>query len=341
MTRKVTSTGLLVVVLLLLVGAAGVEAQLDPYRIVTLDSGFSPDPYVIEVSAGGFEAAPQVSGCRGRISIDPDVRLHYDTAGGWPLHIWVESSIDTTLIVRGPDNIRCDDDSGGGLGAYVDYSTPASGIYDIWVGVYDSDDAFEDVDLVLSELDPPFVFDDADLFDTFDAQPQPRPRRDRPAPAAAYQPRLECSEDGCQADDWWIEYADDGWLDASGANLNVSVHCDGTVLDSWLAPGPTLFLYLNPVVTSQDETFGNPNVTLHFYGVRDNDPVVSLNVHADHEPRRLGVPMSPELINVMKRYAKVLVTYEVADSGSFALTDFADLISLMGFTWAWERLGCE
>ena len=103
--------------------------------------------------AGGESSAP--SGCSGNISTRPDVRLSY-SAGSLPLHIWVESSIDTTLVIEGPDGLRCDDDSGEGTDAYLTFPSPDSGTYDIWVGVYSDDDSYEGVSLVLSELDPLF-----------------------------------------------------------------------------------------------------------------------------------------------------------------------------------------
>ena len=49
----------------------------------------------------------------------------------------MNSSADTTLVVRAPNGLwYCDDDSGQGLNPSVRFNTPMSGLYDIWVGTY-------------------------------------------------------------------------------------------------------------------------------------------------------------------------------------------------------------
>ena len=152
--ETVVTTGICAV-LVLLVGAVGAAAQ----HTVRLDSGFEPDPYIIEANAGGGIRASydEASGCWGYISLDPDVRLIYDS-GSFPLHIWLESSIDTTLVIEGPrGEMHCDDDSGLGMDAYVRFSDPTSGTYNIWIGVYDVDDAQSPSHLAISEFDEPPV----------------------------------------------------------------------------------------------------------------------------------------------------------------------------------------
>jgi hypothetical protein len=104
---------------------------------VYLSSGFTPDPHRVSLTAGGSLAASNVSSsCEGRIAEAPDYQITYE-AGSLPLAIRTESSDDTTLVVNGPDGEwYCDDDSGGGTNAQVYFAKPASGVYDIWVGVY-------------------------------------------------------------------------------------------------------------------------------------------------------------------------------------------------------------
>ena len=47
------------------------------------------------------------------------------------------SSVDTTLIINGPDgNWSCDDDSYGDGDAQVRFDKPRSGTYDIWIGTF-------------------------------------------------------------------------------------------------------------------------------------------------------------------------------------------------------------
>lgn len=110
------------------------------YGTVRLTAGFAPDPYVVDVRAGGNLDASGISPrCRGGVSNAPDVRLHY-VAGSLPLIISVASSADTTLVINGPDGSwYCNDDGGvNGLNPSLRWNSPQSGQYDIWVGSYDS-----------------------------------------------------------------------------------------------------------------------------------------------------------------------------------------------------------
>ena len=110
------------------------------YGTVTLKSGFTPDPQVTSLRAGGnLDAANLSSSCRGFITDAPDLRLHYE-AGNYPLIISVASESDTTLVVNGPDGSwYCDDDGGvNGLNPSVRFNDPSNGRYEIWVGTYRS-----------------------------------------------------------------------------------------------------------------------------------------------------------------------------------------------------------
>ena len=116
--------------------------QNPTYGSVQLTSGFTPDPYQVNLQSGGsINAATalgqQNSACVGNIASAPDYRLNY-TNGRYPLIISVASSADTTLVINGPDGRwYCDDDGGvNGLNPMVRFNTPASGQYDIWVGTY-------------------------------------------------------------------------------------------------------------------------------------------------------------------------------------------------------------
>src|SRR5215217_3086723 len=86
------------------------------YGSVTLSSGFTPDPYRVELTAGGsIDASALGSPCRGSVAREPDFEVTY-TAGSLPLYFYVNASADTTLVVNGPDSQwYCDDDSNGGV----------------------------------------------------------------------------------------------------------------------------------------------------------------------------------------------------------------------------------
>ncbi len=121
--------------------AAAQDWQLDPnFGTVTLISGFEPDPYSVNLIAGGdLNVANNISGCLGWITRQPDYRLHWQAGNlGLPLVISVTSNADTTLVINGPDTRwYCDDDGGNvGLNPSVTFTSPASGQYDIWVGTY-------------------------------------------------------------------------------------------------------------------------------------------------------------------------------------------------------------
>lgn len=107
------------------------------YGSVRLNSGFTPDPHTVSLTAGGsIDASNLGSPCTGSIARAPDYELTYD-AGSLPLYIVASASSDTTLVVNGPDGLwYCDDDSNGGTNPQVTFNTPRSGTYDIWVGTF-------------------------------------------------------------------------------------------------------------------------------------------------------------------------------------------------------------
>ena len=125
-----------------LAGVSAAEAQnwqANPnYGSVSLRTGFTPDPYVVNVMSGGTINAAGIGGaCRGFISNAPDFDLYFTGGSSLPLLISVASNADTTLVVRAPDGLwYCDDDSGQGLNPAVRFNNPRSGLYDIWVGTY-------------------------------------------------------------------------------------------------------------------------------------------------------------------------------------------------------------
>lgn len=107
---------------------------------VRLSSGFTPDPHRVSITAGGsidaYEDTPLPQACVGMISDAPDYEVTY-SAGSLPLVFRTLSSVDTTLIINGPDGSwYCDDDSYGDLDAEVRFNRPQSGTYDVWVGTF-------------------------------------------------------------------------------------------------------------------------------------------------------------------------------------------------------------
>ncbi len=91
------------ILLILSFQALSQDYSLDAaYGNVELDAGFLPDPYVVNLNAGGeLSASSLANGCVGYIANPPDVQLTFQ-AGSSPLYISVLSESDTTLVVNLP-----------------------------------------------------------------------------------------------------------------------------------------------------------------------------------------------------------------------------------------------
>lgn len=134
--------------------AAAQNPSAEPnYGEVRLQAGFTPDPRVVALRAGGDLPASRIrADCRGFVTDAPDLKLHYD-AGSFPLIISVAAAADTTLVVNGPDGAwHCDDDGGvNGLNPSIRFDNPRGGRYDIWIGTYRAG-ATQDARLHISEV---------------------------------------------------------------------------------------------------------------------------------------------------------------------------------------------
>lgn len=133
--------------------AAAQDVGGDPtYGDVSLDAGFTPDPWEMDLTAGGSIAVNEGSCSYGKVSDNPDVDLYWDGSGS-TLYIYVIGSEDTTLLVNMPNaSWRCDDDSFGDGDPILSIPKAQDGLYDIWVGTYGSD--MISATLYISELDP-------------------------------------------------------------------------------------------------------------------------------------------------------------------------------------------
>jgi hypothetical protein len=138
-------------------GLSGAWAQ-DPggdpyYGSVTLEGGFTEDPYTVSIAAGGsVDSSGLGGGCVGMVGDPPDFDLYY-TPGGLPLYISAVSDSDVSLVVNLPDGTwACDDDSGGNLNPLLQFDNPQSGLYDIWVGRVGGSGDMPNATLYISEL---------------------------------------------------------------------------------------------------------------------------------------------------------------------------------------------
>lgn len=123
-------------------GGGGVDASAQAtFGEVILRSGFTPDPAIVDITAGGSIRASTVhSSCSGVIASSPDYEVTYRDAGSFPLSFTFRAKGDTTLVINAPDGSwYCDDDSAGGGNPRVVFSDAMDGVYDIWVGTYGDD----------------------------------------------------------------------------------------------------------------------------------------------------------------------------------------------------------
>ncbi len=135
------------------------------YGEANLASGFSPDPYVVNVKSGGDDPTTHLpEGCVGFINAEqPDFSFSYEPST-LDLFIYVAGQSDTALLVNDPSGRwRCSDDAGGpdGLQPVVKFRSPKPGKYDVWVAEHLAD-VFREVRLVISELPPTWVQEIAD-----------------------------------------------------------------------------------------------------------------------------------------------------------------------------------
>jgi len=122
------------------------------YGDITLTSGFLPDPYTVDVFAGGdIDAASLAGACIGSIADAPDLQLEYG-AGLETLYLSVLSDNDTSLVINTPTGAwLCDDDSGEGLNPQLEFTGDNSGTYDIWIGTV-GDEGYVSATVYVSEL---------------------------------------------------------------------------------------------------------------------------------------------------------------------------------------------
>lgn len=149
--------GILTVLLSVLLPAIGLaqDFSLSPINgSIVLSGGFSPDPNVIAVAAGGSrEASNASSSCNGYVTDAPTYSLNFEP-GSLGLGIYINADFDTTILINDPTgDWLCNDDypelnlDGGWY-----FDNPESGRYDIWVGTYSESDSSRTAMLAITEF---------------------------------------------------------------------------------------------------------------------------------------------------------------------------------------------
>lgn len=124
------------------------------YGEMDLESGFTPDPYTLNMSSGGTVDATYLDNpdCNGYATSAPDFRIYWSGDSN-RLRFFFDGDGDTTLIINEPSgNWYCNDDSFGSMHPTITLSPPSQGQYDIWVGSYSSGEYVSGT-LYITELD--------------------------------------------------------------------------------------------------------------------------------------------------------------------------------------------
>lgn len=134
-----------------------VDPSLFFLNFVSLEPGFTPDPYTISRTSGGSDAISTLGvSCTGYVNTDAAFSLTW-SGNISRLYIYYEApseSNDTVLVVRRPNGTTsCNDDSHTGRNPLLSIPNPAAGEYEIWVASYNQSQSFDGT-LYISESAP-------------------------------------------------------------------------------------------------------------------------------------------------------------------------------------------
>jgi hypothetical protein len=135
------------------------DATLDAnYGDAALASGFEPDPQTLAMQAGGdIDVSAYLGGsCAGFVTAQPDLDFTFSGAAGTSLRFYFvadDPGADTVMVINDPNgDWWCEDDTYGTLNPTIDFITALDGVYDIWVGTYESGDLVPGT-LAITEVD--------------------------------------------------------------------------------------------------------------------------------------------------------------------------------------------
>jgi hypothetical protein len=116
---------------------------------VTLNTGFTPDPWEKDILAGGSFNLNQMN-FTGYTSNAPDLKLTYTAGTQYKLLIKTLAEDDTVLLIRTPAGTWEYNDDYEGLNAGILFERPISGVYSIWIGKYET--GFANAKLIITEI---------------------------------------------------------------------------------------------------------------------------------------------------------------------------------------------
>lgn len=156
--RYLRAIGFAAIALGLAQGPAIAQNPTTIFENVTLSPNFTPDPMTVRGISGGdvsareiAERAETVTGpCNGFLDKQPDHTIVLTQYFNY-LSLQIQSTDDTTLVVRGPGGTWCNDDySGKNPGMAGQW---LSGTYQVWVGSYQQA-AYHPYVIRITELKP-------------------------------------------------------------------------------------------------------------------------------------------------------------------------------------------
>ncbi|MFM7363661.1 MAG: hypothetical protein ACKO11_03975 [Cuspidothrix sp.] len=142
---KTIFTTRIIVIVCIIVGfdpVANAQTASPIFQDVTIDHKFSPDPLTVRGMSGGSISGDTIAGkketpptglCKGFVDKDPDHTLKLMSKFDY-LKLVVDSPADTTMIIKGPGGVWCNDDFDGKNPGIVGEWLP--GAYQIWIGSY-------------------------------------------------------------------------------------------------------------------------------------------------------------------------------------------------------------
>lgn len=112
--------------------------QGTPYfGTVSLSAGFSPDPYIRNITAGGTNRLENCGlNAAGFVTTRPDFDLYWQGSTS-QFTIAIEAGADAVLLVNAPDGSWHYSDDYRGTNPALTFYNPMEGLYDIWIGSYD------------------------------------------------------------------------------------------------------------------------------------------------------------------------------------------------------------
>lgn len=112
------------------------------YGSATLQTGFSPDPYIVaDVVTGGSVDVSYLGGdCRGFVTRAPDFQVRWTGDDSRILRFFFFGSGNTTMVINDPNGRwHCVDDAFDSQHPAITFDNPVRGRYDVWIGSFRAD----------------------------------------------------------------------------------------------------------------------------------------------------------------------------------------------------------